>query len=104
MSDETTPTDTVEPPYEGAVNIPVTVTPVVTTTPAPAGTVVTLSWEDDIEEDAVFLLGKYNKFLVALAGTAVSYLATRYGANHIVKDVVFGLTALGVFQTPNVKG
>lgn len=47
-------------------------------------------------------MGKYNKFIVAIVGLVITYLMQRYGADHIVKDVVLVATALGVYQTPNV--
>ncbi len=47
-------------------------------------------------------LSKYNKFIVAVVGLVVSYLAQHYGASAVVKDVVLIATALGVYQVPNV--
>lgn len=90
---------------DGSTTIPVTVNP--PTPPAP-GTVIAptdpvLPWEDTVEADAKFVLGKYNKFLVALGGASVSYLLQRYGGSEIVKDVVYALTVGGVWQVPNIK-
>lgn len=90
---------------DGSTTIPVTVNP---PTPPEPGTVITPTtpiehkpWEDDLEEDVKMALGKYNKFIVAIAGTLVSFLSAHYGASAVVKDVVYVLTALGVYQFKN---
>lgn len=90
---------------DGSTTIPVTVTPAPLPPPPTPGTVIspTVPKENVIEEDAKMVLGKYNKFLVAVAGVVVSFLSAHYGASPIVKDVVLALTALGVLQVPNVK-
>jgi lysozyme len=48
-----------------------------------------------------FILTHYNKFLVALVGALATYLATHYGANHLVQEGLSLLTAIGVWGTPN---
>lgn len=91
---------------DGSTTIPVTVHP--PTAPDP-GTVITPtapiknSWEDDLEEDTKMALGKYNKFLISIAGGVITYLSVHYGANPLLKDVVLALTALGIYQVPNSK-
>lgn len=90
------PSAPVENP-DGSTTIPVTVKP------KPVPVITGPSEIDNIEGDVKMVLGKYNKFLVAIAGTLVSFLAAHYGANPIVKDVIDVLTVLGVYQVPNVK-
>lgn len=54
-----------------------------------------------IEVTLMQLLGRYNKFFVAVSGLFVTFLLQHYGSNSIVKDVVMLLTAAGVYQAKN---
>lgn len=54
-----------------------------------------------IEKTLAQMLGKYNKFFVAIAGLFVTFLLQHYGSNPIIKDVVMALTAAGVYQAKN---
>lgn len=95
---------------DGSVNVPVTVKKPLPP-PAPVdqpGEVVSPSIpkneEQVIEEDVKsIMISKYNKFLVAIAGAIVTFLLQHYGSSPVVKDVVLALTALGVWQFPNVE-
>ena len=48
-------------------------------------------------------LAPYRKFIFALVGAIVTVVAQFYGANSAVQIVVAVLTALGVYQVPNVE-
>lgn len=46
-------------------------------------------------------LGRYNKFLVAVAGVGLAALTTYFPHVSWEPTVVMALSALGVYQTPN---
>ena len=48
-----------------------------------------------------FSLSQYSKFIVALTGVILSYLAQRYGSNQIVQDALMAATAAGVYFVRN---
>lgn len=95
----------VEPPIEPSVPTPAPGTVVTPTSPIPPA-VPTPSGGSEInriDKDVTMFLSHYNKFLVALAGVFISWLLARYGTDPIVKDAVYVLTALGVYQAPNTS-
>lgn len=54
--------------------------------------------------DLVKRLQQYNKLWVALAGGVVTVLTELYGIDNVyVQMLVSGLTALGVWGTPNLR-
>jgi hypothetical protein len=70
----------------------------------PAGTIVTPANPIVVSQDnqeSIFMLGNYNKLLVAIAGLVIAWLTQHYGNNSLTTDVVYVLTALGVYQSPN---
>jgi hypothetical protein len=120
---ETAPTQPTETP--APVSTPVSTTPdpgtplsptapsagtVMDVTPPPAKQttlpiVVTIPKNEvaKLENEGKFIIGHYNKFLVATAGLLVMFIAQQYGSNAVVQYVVMVLTALGVYQVPNTK-
>lgn len=45
--------------------------------------------------------GKYNKFIVAIVGGAVSFCSIYFNTPDWLSGVTIALTALGVYQAPN---
>ena len=62
--------------------------------------------EETLFEKFISELGKpakYSKFYIAVLGVVMAYLTHKYGNTPWLTDVVYALTAAGVYVAPNVK-
>ncbi len=117
---DSSPIPVVSPPPEDTPNPGETVAPTPDPNPAPVPPVsvtqtqinpggqamdvvnIPVRVEKKVEEEVKFGLGRYNKAIVGLVGTVLTYLTIHYGTNHIVQDAIMIATVLGVYQFKNL--
>lgn len=94
----------VTPPPSPAEPVTPPITPPTPSKPTPpSGQGSGTNHEQVIEKDVKIVLGKYNKLIVAVVGASVTYLTVHYGSTSWLPTVTLVLTALGVYQAPNIK-
>jgi GH25 family lysozyme M1 (1,4-beta-N-acetylmuramidase) len=102
------PTPPTQPTSPVIVNQPVKPVPVPAPAPKPTPIPVVSTFNEDLTVFEKFIqeLGKpakYSKFYVAILGVVIAYLTHKYGSTPWLTDVIYALTAAGVYVAPNVK-